>query len=181
VANLVDTNVLVYSFDPRDPIKQRRADEILQTGLLDDSVVLAHQSIVEFVSAVSRPRRDLGGAPLLAPEEARLEAEQFVADYEVLYPTRDVVLTALRGAAMYGLSWFDAHLWAYAEVYGVAEILSEDFAHGRHYGSVRAVNPFLTVDGVHDLPPLHDVAPRAVARAGGRAARSRRTSAARGA
>ena len=60
-----------------------------------------------------------------------------------------------RGTAMYGLSWFDAHLWAYAEVYGVEEILSEDFAHGRHYGTVRAVNPFLSIDGVHELPPLY--------------------------
>jgi predicted nucleic acid-binding protein len=166
VANLVDTNVLVYSFDPRDPVKQRRADEILQAGLVDESVVLAHQSIIEFVSAVIRPRRDLGGAPLLPPDEARLEAEQLVADYAVLYPTRDVLITALHGAAMYGLSWFDAHLWAYAEVYGVAEILSEDFAHGRHYGSVRAVNPFLTADGVHDLPPLHATGVKAVARRG---------------
>lgn len=177
MANLVDTNVLVYRFDPRDPVKQRRAKELLYDGLQDDSVVLAHQSIVEFVSAVIRPRRDLGGAPLLPPEEARLEAEQLVADYEVLYPTRDVLITALHGAAMYGLPWFDAHLWAYAEVYGVAEILSEDFTHGRHYGSVRAVNPFLAADGVHDLPLLHDTQPRAVARASGKPPRSRRPSA----
>jgi hypothetical protein len=68
------------------------------------------------------------------------------------------MLTALRGTATYGLSWFDAHLWAYAEVYGVEEILSEDFAHGRHYGTVRAVNPFLNADGVHELPPLYTVA-----------------------
>ena len=87
--------------------------------------------------------------------EATLEAEKLLTQYPVLYPGREVVLTALRGMAMYGLSWFDAHLWAYAEVYGVDEILSEDFTHGRHYGTVRAVNPFLSADGVHDLPPLY--------------------------
>jgi predicted nucleic acid-binding protein len=146
--------------------------------MLDDSAVLAHQSIVEFVSAVIRPRPDLGGGPLLPPEQARLEAEQLVADYTVLYPTRDVLVTALHGAAMYGLSWFDAHLWAYAEVYGVAEILSEDFAHGRHYGSVRAVNPFLSADGVHDLPPLYTAKEKPAARPS-RVARPRRTSAIR--
>jgi predicted nucleic acid-binding protein len=178
VVNLVDTNVLVYSFDPRDPVKQRRADELLQAGLLDDSVVLAHQCVVEFVAAVTRPRRELGGMPLLPLETAHLEAEKLAAEYPVLYPTRDVLLTALRGAAMYGLSWFDAHLWAYAEVYGVAEILSEDFAHGRHYGSVRAVNPFLAADGVHDLPPLYTAKEKPAARPS-RVARPRRTSAIR--
>jgi predicted nucleic acid-binding protein len=50
--------------------------------------------------------------------------------------------TALRGAAAYHLSWFDAHLWAYAEHYGIAQLISEDFEHGRMYGSVRVINPF---------------------------------------
>jgi predicted nucleic acid-binding protein len=146
---------LVYSFDARDTVKQRRADETLRNGLLDGNLVLAHQCIVEFVAAVSRPRQELAGAPLLTLAEARHEAEELLTEYPVLYPTREVVLTALRGTAMYGLSWFDAHLWACAEVYGVDEILSEDFTHGRHYGTVRAVNPFLSADGVHELPPLY--------------------------
>jgi predicted nucleic acid-binding protein len=155
VASLVDTNILVYSFDARDPIKQRKADELLRDSLLAGNVVLAHQCVVEFVAAVIRPRKELGGASLLSLDEARLEAEKLAAEYEVLYPNHDVLLTALRGTATYGLSWFDAHLWAYAEVYGVEEICSEDFEHGRHYGSVRAVNPFFAGDGVHELPALY--------------------------
>jgi predicted nucleic acid-binding protein len=33
-------------------------------------------------------------------------------------------------------------MWAYAEVSGLTELISEDFEHGRLYGAVRAVNPF---------------------------------------
>lgn len=65
-----------------------------------------------------------------------------LAQFEVLYPTEGLVRTALRGSAAYQLGWFDAHLWAYAEHYGLAELWSEDFQHDRLYGSVRAVNPF---------------------------------------
>lgn len=155
MASLVDTNVLVYRFDQRDHGKQQRAHELLRAGVVDGTLVLAHQSLVEFYAAVVRPRQDLRGAPLLSPEEARIEVETFTAQFRVVYPNREVVQTALRGAAMYGLSWFDAHLWAHAEVYGVAEILSEDFSHGRHYGTVRVVNPFAGEDAVHDLPPLY--------------------------
>jgi predicted nucleic acid-binding protein len=156
VASLVDTNVLVYRFDPRDPGKQRIAETLLRQGLLDDSVVLAHQCILEFVAAVIRRRDDLGGKPLLTLEQARLEAESLMAQFRIIYPDRDVVLTALRGTAMYGLSWFDAHLWAHAEVHGFPEILSEDFEHGRHYGGVRVVDPFLSAaSGVHELPALY--------------------------
>ena len=79
----------------------------------------------------------------MATAEARREAEELLTIFTVLYPNEAVVRTALRGAAMYGLSWFDAHLWAYAEVYGLAEIWSEDFQHDRLYGTVRVRNPFL--------------------------------------
>ena len=48
----------------------------------------------------------------------------------------------MRGCAAYQLKWFDAHLWTYAEYYGLPEILTEDFEHDRLYGTVRIVNPF---------------------------------------
>ena len=60
----------------------------------------------------------------------------------MLYPNDAVVRTALRGASAYQLGWFDAHLWAYAEHFGLEELWSEDFQHDRLYGTVRAVNPF---------------------------------------
>jgi predicted nucleic acid-binding protein len=141
VAVLVDTNVLVYVYDPRLPAKQRRASDLLLQGLKADTVRLAHQAVVEFVAAVTRP--SASGPPLLPAAEARREAEELLAIFPVLYPNDSVVRTALRGAAMYGLSWFDAHMWAYAEVYGLSELWSEDFQHDRLYGTVRAVNPFL--------------------------------------
>ena len=40
------------------------------------------------------------------------------------------------------LSWFDAHLWAYAKHYGFETIYTEDFQDGRYYGSVIVTNPF---------------------------------------
>lgn len=141
MATLVDTNVLVYVFDPGDPRKQRIAAESLDRGLRLDSVRLAHQTVVEFVSAVTRPRQD--GKPLMSKAVALREAEELLAQFVVLYPNEAIVRTALRGAAAYQLSWYDAHLWAYAEHYGLSELYSEDFEHNRLYGSVRALNPFL--------------------------------------
>jgi predicted nucleic acid-binding protein len=156
VASLVDTNVLVYRFDFRDPQKQRIATRCLDDGLAAGTLALSHQAIVEFVAVVTRPQRALG-QPLLPLAEATLEAEGLMMQFPVLYPTRDTVVTALRGAVTYGLPWFDAQMWACAEIHGMAEILSEDFQHGRHYGAVRAVNPFLLAQGgVHELPPLYE-------------------------
>jgi predicted nucleic acid-binding protein len=141
VAALVDTNVLVYRFDWRFPDKQRAATEVLRAGIGDGSVFVPHQAIVEFVAAVSRPVD--GAEALLDPADARREAEELLSQFDVLYPDQELVRIALRGTAAYQISWFDAHMWAYAERYGLGQLLSEDFQHGRLYGTVEIVNPFL--------------------------------------
>ncbi len=140
MAALVDTNILVYRFDPRFPDKQGVATELLRDGIESGALRLPHQAVVEFVAAVTRPVA--GGDPLLEHAEAIREAEELLVQFDVLYPDEHVVRLALRGAAAYELSWFDAHLWAYAERYGLAELLSEDFQHDRTYGTVRVLNPF---------------------------------------
>jgi predicted nucleic acid-binding protein len=141
VAALVDTNVLVYRFDWRFPDKQRVATEVLRAGAAEGSVVIPHQAIGEFVAATTRASVEV--EPLLEPVDARREAEELLSQFDVLYPDEELVRIAVRGAAAYQLSWFDAHLWAYAERFGLAELVSEDFQHGRLYGTVEAVNPFL--------------------------------------
>lgn len=138
---LVDTNILVYRFDGRFPNKQRAATELLRRGIQNDSIRIPHQAVVEFVAAVTRPIAD--NQSLLTLEEARREAEEFLAQFNVLYPNEALLRLALRGAAAYQLSWFDAHLWAYAEHFGLTELISEDFQHDRLYGTVKIVNPFL--------------------------------------
>ena len=142
MAALVDTNILVYRFDSRFPAKQAIAIDVLRRGLASDQVRIPHQAILEFVAAVTRVYHD--GAPLLSPDEARREAEELLRQFLILYPTESLVRTAIRGWATYQLGWFDAHLWAYAEEYGLEELLSEDFQHDRLYGTVRTVNPFLS-------------------------------------
>ena len=109
---LVDTNILIYRFDPRFPIKQSRARALLRAGIADDSIRVPHQALLEFVAASTRPLSK-GGASLLSPSEARLEMEDMLTQFEVVFPDEEVLRTAIRGAATYELSWFDAHLWAY--------------------------------------------------------------------
>ena len=142
MAALVDTNVLVYRYDNRFPEKQKIATEILRRGIRADSVRVPHQAIVEFVAAVIRPIR---GRVILKAADALREAEEFLKEFTVLYPNESILRTAFRGCAAYQLSWYDAHLWSYAEHYGLETILTEDLQHDRFYGSVRAVNPFLGV------------------------------------
>lgn len=140
VAALVDTNILVYRFDGRFAGKQKIATELLRRGIIEDSVRVPHQAIIEFVAAVTRPIR---GHVILKQADALREAEELLKQFPVLYPNEAILRDAVRGCAAYQLNWFDAHLWSYAEHYGLSEILTEDLQHDRLYGSVRVVNPFI--------------------------------------
>jgi predicted nucleic acid-binding protein len=141
VASLVDTNILVYCFDPREPAKRAQARRLLRQGAIEESLLVPHQALLEFVSVVTRRRGDLH--PLLIEEEAIRQTEGFMLEFPILYPDQRLFRTALHGMAAYRFSWFDAHLWAYAEHYGIGEILTEDFQDGQRYGTVRIRNPFL--------------------------------------
>jgi predicted nucleic acid-binding protein len=143
VPALVDTNVLVYRFDPRFPRKQRTAEDLLRRGLVEDDLRLPHQAVVEFFAAVTRPTRT--GSPILPREEALRETRELLDLFTILYPTEEVLRKAIDGAATHQLSWFDAHLWAFAEVYGLSPLISEDFEHGQLYGKVKALNPFRNI------------------------------------
>ena len=149
VAGLVDTNILVYRFDARFPAKQARATDLLRQGIADESLMLPHHVLLELVAAVTRP---IGKSSLRSLDEAHREVEELLVQFPVIYPTEITLRTALRGAALYKLSWFDAQLRAYADERGLDPIWSEDFEHGRLYGRVRVENPFHSA--VHEPPAM---------------------------
>jgi len=69
-----------------------------------------------------RGRRDptADWRPTLAePGRAVRETEELCDQFVVLLPDELLIRTALRGMAAYQLAWFDAHMWAYAERYGI--------------------------------------------------------------
>lgn len=154
---LVDTNVLVYRFDSRFPDKQDRAREFLARGIAERWLKVPHQAIVELMATLPRPTRtgvpgEPPGPPILPRDEALRETEELLTQLDVLYPDEAVLRTALRGVTAYQLSWFDAHLWAFAEVFGLPRLYSEDFQHGRYYGTVKVIDPFLEGEMVMEDP-----------------------------
>jgi predicted nucleic acid-binding protein len=138
VVALVDTNVIVYRYDPRDTRKQEIARKILREGVAARSIRIAHQAVVEFRAAVTNPRN----GPLMSAADAARETELLLTQFDVVFPDINIVRMALHGVTAHQLSWYDAHMWAHAEMLGMTELLTEDFQHGRVYGGVRALDPF---------------------------------------
>jgi len=78
-------------------LRQAIATEALRRGTEDDSLRLPHEATLEFAAVTRVEASD--GLLLLSPEDARREAEEFLSQFDVRYPTEALVRTAMRGAA----------------------------------------------------------------------------------
>lgn len=134
---LIDTNVLVYAYDPRDRSKQERALAVLRRLVVNGRGRISTQVLAEFY-AVGTRKLD----PPLSAAEAADQVVALIAAWPVLLVTPLVVLEAARGASSHRLHYWDAQLWATARLNQIPVVFSEDFAHGRALEGVQFLNPF---------------------------------------
>ena len=142
---VLDTNVLVYALDRREPEKRDRAREVLRR-LGASGAILPAQVLSEFANACLRklePRPD--------PTTVRREVERLLLAFPVLPLTGPVVLEALRGVREHLLPYYDAQIWAVARLGQVGVVLSEDFNPGAVLDGVSFANP---LDPAFDLLAL---------------------------
>lgn len=134
---LVDSNVLIYTLDARDPEKRERAKEIVRGVAVSGTAALPVQSLSELSNVCLRKLE-----PALDPREVRREIEKLYTAFKVIPLTAPVVMEALRGVGEHRLSYYDAQIWATARLTQIPVVLSEDF------------NPDATLEGVSFLDPL---------------------------
>jgi predicted nucleic acid-binding protein len=134
---LVDTNILIYLYDRGDILKQAQAIRLFETPAFTIQALLSTQTLGEFFNATTRSRR-----PVLTPEEALSQLEDFAREFRVLPLTLPVVLQAARGVIQYRLAYYDAQLWAMAKLNQIPIIFTEDFSTGATIEGVTFVNPF---------------------------------------
>ena len=145
-AILVDTNVLVYVYDPRDQVKQRQAAIVLDKLLRTEQVVLSVQCLTEFFNTVTRRLPEP-----LTPAEASVRVERLTRLCRVLELTPLAVLECCRGTVEHRLSFWDALIWTVAKRNRIPYLLTEDAKHGRFLEGVRFLKPF---DPAFDLDAL---------------------------
>jgi len=139
---LLDTNLLLYPLDPRDPGKRAQAKALLRRLARRGSAALPVQALSEFASIALRKL-----TPPLSPEATARQMERLLLAFPALPLTPPVVLEALRGVDRHGFSYYDAQIWALARLQGIPVILSEDFPSGAVLEGVRFLNPLdLSVD-----------------------------------
>jgi predicted nucleic acid-binding protein len=134
---LVDANILFYTYDKGEQIKQSRAAIILTrlaTLLLG---VLTPQMLGKcFVNATRKIK------PPLTVKQAYDRIQNYPLSWQVLDLTGPIVLEAVRGVRAYKMSYWDAQIWATARLHQIPIIFTEDFNTDVIIEGVRFVNPF---------------------------------------
>jgi predicted nucleic acid-binding protein len=136
-AILIDTNILLYLFDQRDPNRQEQAARLLQKLEENDWGRLSVQCLAEFFNVTTRRL-----SPTLPLAEAVQHVERWMRTFPILPLTGNIVLEAARGVRDHHLVYYDAQLWASARFNQIPFLFSEDFQDGRSLEGVRFVNPF---------------------------------------
>ena len=134
--DLLDTNILVYAYDPTDRRKQEIAQGLLLKGI-EGACLLSTQTLAEF-SAVLLHKK----SPPADPAAVR-SALETLAPIPVIAPDSATVRRAVEVRGEYGLHFYDGMMIAAAERAGCARIWSEDMNPGQIYFGVRVDNPFL--------------------------------------
>jgi predicted nucleic acid-binding protein len=133
--SFLDTNILVYAYDPSDPHKQNISKDLVRGAFLGRNMISA-QVLAEFVStllhkiAVRRTAAEIAAMPdILSP-------------IKLVIPDADMIRRAVEVHAAYGIHFYDGMIVAAAERAGCENILSEDLNSGQEYFGLAVANPF---------------------------------------
>lgn len=135
-AEFVDSNVLVYAYDPTTPAKHRAARQLMERLWSDRTGCLSVQVMQEFFWITTRK------IPSPLATDTALQILEDLAEWRVFAPSPADVLAAVDLIGSLQVSWWDA-LILHAAIELDAECLwSEDLSDGQEYRGLRVRNPF---------------------------------------
>jgi predicted nucleic acid-binding protein len=133
--DFLDTNILVYAYDPADQVKQRVSRNLVRQALAG-GVILSTQVLAEFAATLLHK---MAPSPLPRDVNSMLDA---LAPIPLIVPDANLVQRAIHARSEYGLHFYDGMIVAAAERGGCGRIWSEDLNAGQRYFGIAVENPF---------------------------------------
>jgi len=131
----LDSNLLIYANDAREPQKQAKAVEVVSRAIREQSGVVSTQVLQEYaVVAMGKLRQD---------PDTVLRQLILLESLEVGLITPALIRRSLELHLRYQIDFWDAEILAAAEHARCAVLLSEDLNPGQLYAGVRVENPFV--------------------------------------
>ena len=133
---LVDTNILVYSYDKDEPPKRSKAEELLSKCFSGEiSLAISIQNLAEFVSVTTRKSK-------LSFEQARINVNDLIdtPNFKKIGYKAETIISAIKIANEFKTSFWDALLAATMKENGIFNIYTEN-VNDFKMPWIKAVNP----------------------------------------
>lgn len=129
----LDTNILIYQLDSRDPTKQKRCREIVRTFVSNHEAVISTQILQEFYVACTMKLK-------IKPILVKGIMHGF-ENMEVVTIGIDLINNAIDASIQYQISFWDSLVVVSAESAKCQYLLTEDLNEGQIIRNVRIRNP----------------------------------------
>lgn len=133
--DFLDSNILIYSYDPIDPRKQEIAQALLRRAIQGEAVASTHV-LSEFATTLLHKK-----IPPASAEAVKAVLDTLTAIRLVL-PDEGIVRRAVEAHEAYGIPFYDGMIVAAAKRAGCTRIWSEDLNPGQTYFGMKVENPF---------------------------------------
>ncbi len=137
-ADFLDSNVLVYAFDTRDPRRNTIASALLAQAQREGSAVISHQVVQETLNVLTRKL-----VPRLSAADARDTLTDVLAPLWRVQPSPALYARALALQERYTFSFHDSLIVAAALEAGCRRLLTEDLQHDQQIDGLTIQNPFM--------------------------------------
>ncbi len=136
-ADFLDSNVLVYLFDPTDARRRGIAEHLVSRAHHEGTAIVSFQVVQETLNVLTRKLK-----PAMSREDARLALQSVLAPLCRVQPSLALYTHALDLQERYKFSFYDSLIVAAALEAGCARLLSEDLQHGQRIDGLTIKNPF---------------------------------------
>ena len=136
-ADFLDSNILVYLFDPTDARRKGIAEQLVSRAHHEGTAIVSFQVVQETLDVLTRKLK-----PAMGREDARLALQNILAPLWRIQPSAALYSRALDLQERYKFSFYDSLIVAAALEGGCARLLSEDLQHGQRIEGLRISNPF---------------------------------------
>ena len=131
-----DSNILVYSVDERDSLKQKIAIDLINKAIQNKIGAISTQSLQEFFSVTTKKLN-------VSKEVAKEYLDFFVDNFPVTQVTLSNIYKAIDISILTQFSFWDSLIVSAAHSSGCVIVYSEDMNHNQLVNGVKIINPFI--------------------------------------
>jgi predicted nucleic acid-binding protein len=129
----LDTNIIIYANDSRDPEKQKKAISIITELMKNQRGIISTQVLQEYACVAL--------TKLKQPNDVVVRQLKLLETFEVIQQSPEMIRRAVEIMHLYTISFWDACIISNAEFGNCSVIFSEDLNAGQYYSGIKMVNP----------------------------------------